>query len=143
MFNRVPHSGTISQGRGNSSRQSAQKIEMPKQWGDDIHLYRNDFPEESTIICKNCGSTLVLRKNGTTNKPFYSCPKRHRDDRNHSSANLTERDFITALKSLEDLNSITCSQCRNPVTVGLSGDNAWIQCADMQSCGYGRRIIHH
>jgi hypothetical protein len=142
LFDSVVHSGAASQGQNNSSRRPAQRIELPKHWGDDIPLYRNDFPEMSSTVCKVCGSYLVLRKNTRTNKPFYGCPNYSSSGPKHSTANLTERDFIGVLKSLEDFSSMTCSQCHRPLIIKLDGDNAWLQCSDVQSCGYGRRILH-
>src|SRR5258708_1703668 len=138
----VQQTDNISQGRESFGKQTAQRTNALRQWGEDILLHRNDFPEETATVCKKCGIKLVLKQNRQSNKPFYGCPNHRRDDPGHTTANLAEKDFVFALASINELANITCDRCRKPITIKVSGDNAWVECIDTSFCGYGRRIVY-
>jgi hypothetical protein len=141
-LNRPQQTDNIFPGRESFYKQTARGTDASREWGEDILLHRNDFPEETTTICKKCGINLVLRQNGQTNKPFYGCPNYRRDDPDHTTANLIEKNFVDAVASVDEFANIVCKLCHKPLVLKVDRDYAWVECTNTQFCGYGRRIVY-
>lgn len=104
----------------------------PVHKGPMIEIAYEELPK-TVSSCKECGRPLILKQRKKDQKPFYSCPVRTSNDRNHT---LEEAPYY-----LPRLTNQRCGNCGEVTKIHATYEAAWIECAADNPCGYQQDIV--